>query len=305
MRVRYLVAALAVTTLVPMTSSAATRGAEPKPRRVANVAHRGASAYAPEHTFPAWDLAREMGADYIEQDLQMTADGVLVVLHDNTLDRTARGPVENCTGPVMSKTLEQIKTCDVGTWFNETYPEQARPEYVGLRIPTLREVFERYGRDVNYYIETKTPEQAPMMEEKLLALIDEFGLREGAVRRWQVLIQSFSPESLMKIHALDPELPLVQLSPVANEGSLALAADYAVGYGPSYKGVTESFVARAHELCLEVHPYTVNTAEDIAAMIAAGVDGMFTNHPDRLTSIYTGKPWKGSRSAKAYHRCRT
>src|SRR4028119_1977971 len=108
---------------------------------VLNVGHRGASGYAPEHTIPAYDLALKMGADYIEQDLQLTKDGVLVVLHDETLDRTARPTAESapgdCTGLVREKTLAQIKTCDVGSWFNEAYPQYARPEYVGLKIPTL------------------------------------------------------------------------------------------------------------------------------------------------------------------------
>jgi glycerophosphoryl diester phosphodiesterase len=75
-----------------------------------NIGHRGASGYAPEHTLAAYDPAIELGADYIEQDLQMTRDGVLVALHDSTLDRTARGPKENCTGLVSTKTLAQIKT---------------------------------------------------------------------------------------------------------------------------------------------------------------------------------------------------
>src|ERR687890_408347 len=73
---------------------------------VLNIGHRGASGYAPEHTIPAYDLALEQGADYIEIDLQMTKDGVLVAMHDDTLDRTATGPAENCTGPVIEKTLE-------------------------------------------------------------------------------------------------------------------------------------------------------------------------------------------------------
>src|SRR5687768_1343082 len=103
-------------------------GAEPL-GPIVNVAHRGASGHAPEHTFAAYDLALRMGADYIEQDLHLTKDGVLVVLHDETLDRTARGPVENCSGRVDTKTLAQIKTCDVGSWF--------APEYAGERIPTL------------------------------------------------------------------------------------------------------------------------------------------------------------------------
>jgi len=102
------------------------------------------------YTIPSYDLvALEQGADYIEIDLQMTADGVLVAIHDDTLDRTATAPEgapeDYCTGPVIEKTLEQIKQCDVGSWFNEAYPEYASDEYVGLQTPTLEENFQRYG----------------------------------------------------------------------------------------------------------------------------------------------------------------
>ncbi|MBA2534784.1 MAG: glycerophosphodiester phosphodiesterase, partial [Rubrobacter sp.] len=121
----------------------------PKDAPVLNIGHRGASGYAPEHTFASYDLAIELGADYIEQDLQLTKDGVLVVLHDETLDRTARPTAESapgdCTGLVREKTLAQIKTCEVGSWFNEAYLQYASPDYVGLKIPTLEEVFQRYG----------------------------------------------------------------------------------------------------------------------------------------------------------------
>ena len=79
----------------------------------------------------------------------MTRDGVLVALHDDILDRTARGSGRDCAGPVITKTSEQIETCDVGSWFNEAYPQYARDEYVGLRICTLEGVFRRYGSGVN------------------------------------------------------------------------------------------------------------------------------------------------------------
>src|SRR3954465_9193700 len=106
------------------------------------IAPRGASGHAPEPTFASYDLALKMGADYIEQDLQLTSDGVLVVLHDETLDRTARGPAESCTGLVSERTLAQIQQCDAGTWFNEAHPDLADPAYVGLRIPTMEQVLE-------------------------------------------------------------------------------------------------------------------------------------------------------------------
>ena len=99
------------------------------PRDVAVIAHRGASWDAPEHTFAAWDLALEQGADWLEFDLQRTADSVLVVFHDDSLDRVARGPAEDCTGPVAAHTLAQLRRCDVGRWFNARHPDRARPAY--------------------------------------------------------------------------------------------------------------------------------------------------------------------------------
>ena len=138
-----------------------TQALEPLGPYAAVIAHRGASAYAPEHTFAAYDLALEEGADYIEQDIQLTADGELVVLHDDALDRTARGPSDSCTGSVRTKTLAQVRQCDMGSWFNEANPALANPLFADERILTLREVFERYESTVRYYIETKGPEEQP------------------------------------------------------------------------------------------------------------------------------------------------
>jgi glycerophosphoryl diester phosphodiesterase len=271
---------------------------------VVNVGHRGASGHAPEHTLPAYDLALRHGADYIEQDLQLTSDGVLVVLHDPTLDRTARGPAEDCTGPVIEKTLAQVKRCDVGSWFNDRYPEHARPEYVGLRVPTLEEVFQRYGRGTRYYIETKNPEEAPGMEEALLRLIDAHGLLGPAAERRQVLVQSFSAWSLRRLHALAPSLPLVQLFGSTASTSelirpaLADVATYAVGIGPSKAAVDAALVEAAHARCLDVHPYTVDEASEMQALLALGVDGMFTNFPDRLDALLRRDTDPAKRSAR-------
>jgi glycerophosphoryl diester phosphodiesterase len=284
---------------------------------VLNIGHRGASGYAPEHTITAYDLALEQGADYIEIDLQMTADGVLVALHDDTLDRTATAPEgvpeEYCTGPVIEKTLEQIKMCDVGSWFNEAFPEYASDEYVGLQIPTLEEIFQRYGTSVNYYIETKNPEAAPGMEEELLRLMEEYGLIKPAAKHWQVLIQSFSAESLQKIHELEPSLPLIQLysseeTSESIQASLAEVSTYAVGIGPSKTDVDAALVEAAHALCLDIHPYTVNETSEMEALIALGVDGMFTNFPDRLEELLGKSAAPGKTGAKlaaeGYATCR-
>ncbi len=286
---------------------------------VLNVGHRGASGYAPEHTITAYDLALEQGADYIEIDLQMTADGVLVAMHDDTLDRTATAPEgvpeENCTGLVSDKTLEQIKTCDVGSWFNETYPEYASDEYVGLQIPTLEEIFQRYGTSVNYYIETKNPEAVPCgcMEEELLRLMEEYELLKPAAEDWQVLIQSFSADSLQEIHELEPSLPLIQLysdteTSESIQASLAEVSAYAVGIGPSKTDVDAALVEAAHALCLDVHPYTVNEKKEMKTLIRLGVDGMFTNFPDRLEKVLGKEAAEGktgaSLAAEDYAACR-
>jgi len=287
--------------------------ARPAAAVVLNIAHRGASHHAPEHTLAAYDLALTLGADYLEQDPQLTSDGVLVVLHDDTLDRTARGPSENCTGRVDEKTLAQLKTCDAGTWFNEANPERARPEYVGLRIPTLEEVFRRYRRRVNYYIETKSPETADRMEERLLDLLDAYHLRRPAARRRQVLIQSFSQASLQAIHAAEPSLPLIQLVIAAGAGTaleetLDQIATYAVGIGPHELFVDGALVAAAHARCLAVHPWTVDEPATMTSLVTTGVDGLFTNAPEALDLVLGTTALRAKRAARlaarSHNRCR-
>ena len=252
------------------------------------VAHRGASGHAPEHTLAAYDLALDMGAEYIEQDVLPTADGVLVCIHDDTLDRTARGPAENCTGNVSDKTLAQLKTCDMGSWFNEAYPERARPDFVGLEIPTLEEVFQRYGNapGIRYYIEIK-PNTTPggAVEQTLLDLIKEYDLYTGMVEARQVLVQSFIPASLLSMYMLDPQVPLVQLYAAGATVTAPLAATYAFGIGPSTAELTPLLVNEAHALGLAIHPYTINSEEDLAATAALCVDGLFTNFPDRYRQV--------------------
>jgi glycerophosphoryl diester phosphodiesterase len=292
-----------------MSASAAVAALGDGP--VLNIGHRGASAYAPEHTFAAYDLALAQGADYIEIDLQMTADGVLVALHDKTLNRTADAPEgvpeQYCRGLVSKKTLEQIQMCDAGSWFS--------PEYADQQIPTLEEIFLEYGTSVNYYIETKNPDAAPGMEEELVRLLGEYGLLPdpNEPANWQVLIQSFSAESLMKIHELNEFLPLIQLYWAGTSKSiqrdLAAVSEYAVGIGPYKQDVDAALVEAAHEHCLAVHPYTVNTEEEMEALIALGVDGMFTNDPALLERVLGADALSGQAAAQqaadAYESCRS
>jgi glycerophosphoryl diester phosphodiesterase len=242
----------------------------PPPPDVAIIAHRGASGHAPEHTFAAYDRAVAMGADYLEQDLQQAAGGELVVMHDDSVDRTTDG-----TGRVDAHSLEEIRALDAGSWF--------APEFAGERVPTLDDVLSRYGHAQRYYIETKVPETADAMEERLVALLRRHELIAG----WQVLVQSFSAASLRLVHELEPRLPLIQLiGRQAPEllGRLEEVAEYAAGIGPARGLVDRAVVEAAHANGLVVHPYTLNTPAEHEACLALGVDGAFSNFPDRFAA---------------------
>jgi glycerophosphoryl diester phosphodiesterase len=274
------------------------------------ISHRGASAYAPEHTFAAWDLALDMGADYIEQDLQMTKDGVLIVMHDESVNRTVRGGPAGCVRDLLHA---ELSGCEVGSWFNEAFPDRARAEFAREAIPTLDEVLARYSGRASFYIETKQPEAAPGMEAALLALLRRHGLLRPAAQDWRVLIQSFSEASLRRVHEMDPSLPLIQLigrrqTVHGLDETLSRIAEYAVGIGPAWQFVDEQLVTTARRNCLEVHPYTVNDTVVMERLLALGVTGMFTDVPDVLRGLRPADESRGpnatAAAAAAYRMCR-
>ncbi|WP_369810594.1 glycerophosphodiester phosphodiesterase [Guptibacillus hwajinpoensis] len=272
-------------------ASADTKESKPgmNTNKLANVAHRGASGHAPEHTIPSYKLGEEMKGDYIEIDLQMTKDGELIAMHDESVDRTTNG-----TGLVKDYTLEEIKQLDAGTWFNEKYPEKAKKSYEGLQVPTLEEVIQTFGKDARYYIETKSPEVYPGMEKELLRVLEKYKLTGVNERSSKVLIQSFSKESLLKMEDLNANLPLVQLisykeQATISDEELSELTEYAVGVGMSYTKIDEDYVQQVRSAGLLIHPYTVNEKEDMERLLDWGVTGMFTNYPDRLNDVLKDK----------------
>jgi len=229
---------------------------------VSVIAHRGASAYAPEHNFAAYDLALAMGANAIELDLRETLDGELVVLHDATLERTAGDPRR-----IAALTRRDLEALD----------ESVTPL-------ALDDVFARYGAGTRYWIEIK--DARPDAERTLVDAIWRHALLE------QVTVQSFDRLSLRRICWLDRSLPRVALyRPGARPGALrrstARIASYANGIGPSSASVNASVVLAAHACGLTVQPYTVNDRAEMKRLVELGVDGIFTDAPDRLRAVIT------------------
>ncbi len=256
------------------------------------IAHRGASFVAPEHTIPAYEFAVAQGADFIEQDIARTKDGILVVIHDPTLDRTARGPVADCTGAVGDKTLEQLKRCDFGSWFNEAYPQRASPSFVGLRIQTLDETIGRFVGRAGFYIEIKNPERYPGIEQDLVTLIRSYPFHFAGGPDTQVFVQSFSAESLERLHVVDRAIPLVQLlgdeefTDIASQ--LVAIRRYAMGIAPRSNRVNHSLLVFAETECLLVHPYGAESDEEVQSLLRGKVAGLFTDRPEALRASVRG-----------------
>ncbi|HLE57513.1 MAG TPA: glycerophosphodiester phosphodiesterase family protein [Rhodothermia bacterium] len=266
----------------------------PATRSPVVIAHRGASAAAPEHTVAAYDRAVEVGADYIELDVRRTKDGALVVIHDAALERTARGPSADCTGPVGDKALAQIESCDAGSWFNAAYPGLAHGDFVGLRVPRVADVLTRYGSVTKLYVETKDPELYAGLEADLVALLKKHGINVGGSGSPSVYIQSFSKASLLRVRALDSNLPLVQLFDAiggsAIVAQLAEVRSYASAIGVRKEDITAALVESAHASCLLVHAYVSDDQREMQSLLTMGVDGIITDRPDQLRAAIDGRP---------------
>ncbi|CAN7310509.1 glycerophosphoryl diester phosphodiesterase [Pseudomonas sp. PvR086] len=219
----------------PSPSALATRLGIPHP---AVIAHRGASFDAPESTAAAYKLARDLGADYLEMDLQRSKDGVLFALHDNNLQRTtdvATKFPERKDSPANEFTIAELKTLDAGSWFNTAYPDRARPGYVGLKILTLDEIIDiAQGNPLHkpgLYIETKEPKQFPGIERDLKDKLQDRGwlsptgskLAKSNLAvgqgKGKVVLQTFEKSSLELLEKEMPQVPKILLLWVG-EGSI-------------------------------------------------------------------------------------
>ena len=298
-----LVRSLRVVLPAALAISAAFSSAAPKQLDGAAplvLAHRGASGYMPEHTLAGYELAVKLGADYIEPDLQMSKDGVLVAMHDDTLTRTTDAQTlfpGRASYAVSEFTLAELKTMTVkpvGT-AGTTYPGFTPTSPEPFRIPTFQQVIDlarslsiSSGREVGIYPEAKQAD--PVMENKILETL----IANGYTGADKVFIQSFSIDTIKSIHdkqaLLGADFDLIVLSSsstaLVNYG-LANLKSFADGLGVSITGagMTESFVDLAHGAGLLVHGYTFSktgVAADVEyqKFFGWGLDGVFSNYTD-------------------------
>ncbi|MEU2925454.1 glycerophosphodiester phosphodiesterase [Streptomyces sp. NPDC007251] len=260
-------------------------------RSIQVVAHRGASEDAPEHTLAAYKKAIEDGADALECDVRLTADGHLVCVHDRRVNRTSNG-----RGAVSALELADLAALDFGSWKTRdswrgrdeepdwvTRPEDAADTSV-LTLERLLELVADAGRRVELAIETKHPTRwAGQVEERLLTLLKRFGLDAPAsAAESQVRIMSFSARSLHRVRAAAPTLPTVYLvqflTPRLRDGRLPAGVRIA---GPSIRILRNhpAYVERLKSAGHQVHVWTVNNPEDVDLCVRLGIDAIITNRP--------------------------
>jgi glycerophosphoryl diester phosphodiesterase len=226
------------------------------------IAHRGASSYAPENTLAAFDLALRMGARHLELDVDFTSDGHIVVMHDDTVDRTTNG-----SGPVTSHTLAALRELDAGSSFGA--------QFAGERIPTFDEVLERYKGRVHIHTEIKG--HSPSLAPRTADAIRRHGMEQ------HVTITSFQNIRLEEMRAYAPELPTGWLVVEVSDAILAQAR--AMGLRqlcPRANTVTPELVRRLHAEGFVARVWGVTTAELMRQVVQAGADGMTVNFPDKL-----------------------
>ena len=228
-------------------------------------AHRGASAHAPENTLAAFELALAQGADGIELDVKLSADGHVVVIHDPTTDRTT-----GARGRVKDLSLAELRGLNAGSFYSANFSAE--------KIPMLEEVFEAFGKKIFINVElTNYNTPRDHLVESVCMLVKKFNVQK------HVMFSSFYASNLSKARSYLPEVPCGLLAFNGLLGAWARSFGFAFGkyaaLHPYLKDVTPQQVQRVHRLKGRVHVWTVNAEEDMRRLFGWGVDAIFTDDP--------------------------
>lgn len=229
------------------------------------IAHRGASAYAPENTLAAFELAVRQKADAIELDVKLTMDEHVVVFHDQTLDRTT-----GAQGRVIDSNLAELRRLDAGSHFDVAYK--------GEQIPTLDEVFDLVGKRTFINVElTNYASLLDRLPEKVAEIVKKHSLAE------RVMFSSFNPIALIRVRRILPEVPIGLLARPGRQGALARSwIGTLIRYqslNPAIVDADKRITVRTHRRGCSLLVYTVNQPEEMRRMFQLGVDGIFTYDP--------------------------
>ncbi|MGQ0535602.1 MAG: glycerophosphodiester phosphodiesterase [Methanobacteriota archaeon] len=230
---------------------------------ILNIAHRGASGHAPENTLSAFRLAAKMGADAIELDVHLSKDGVPVVIHDGTLERTTTG-----AGLVKDRTVAELQKLEAGSWFSR--------DTRGERVPTLAEAFEAVP-GMQWFAEVKTDElDYPGIEKAIL----DVSKGKGAFERCHFI--SFNEASLRIVKGLDRKARTSFTVEKPDPRRLREYADFADALTVRWGDAKPGLLREAEAEGLPVHVWTVNTRWAMTRVARRGVAGIITDYPDRL-----------------------
>jgi glycerophosphoryl diester phosphodiesterase len=239
--------------------------------RPAIIAHRGASAYAPENTLAAFKLALEQGADAVELDAKLSSDGQVAVIHDQTVNRTTPA-----AGKVRDHRMADLHKLDAGSHFDVAF--------MGEPVPSLEEVFKAVGQLTYINVElTNYGSTRDSLPEKVAALVKQYKLSQ------RVIFSSFSVSNLIRIRRLLPEAPVGLLVEKGWRGAmvrltLGRTVNYQ-SYHPEKSDVTPKLVQANHKRGRKVFVYTVNDEKDIQRAFEMDVDGIFTDDPPLAKSV--------------------
>lgn len=232
------------------------------------IAHRGAKGMAPENTLAAFRLGLDQGCEGIELDIHLTADGEIVVCHDDTLDRTTDGK-----GRIYDKTLEEIKRYDAGSWYSDSFR--------GEKVPTLGEVFDVIPDSIMVNVEVKES-YGGQIELKLADFLRRRKLLE------RVVVSSFDHKCVRRIKLLEPltKIGLLYQNKLHDPAAYAGTFDVEVySIHPHFRMIDAEDVAKAAGLGYRVYPWTANDEQDLRALIDYGVSGIITDYPGRLKNL--------------------
>lgn len=233
-------------------------------KKFLNIAHRGFSANYPENTLISFKKAIEEKADMLELDVHLSKDKELIVIHDDTFDRTSNGK-----GNVSQLTLKEIKNLDAGSWFNKNF--------VNEKIPTLEEVLKEIKGKVLLNIELKCSEDECV--KKTISAVEKFNMVD------EVILSSFNHQTLVLAKKINPKIKTAALVMSVSDLQKIINEIKPDAINPNYTFIKKFTIKKIHEAGLKINVWTVNDEASIKRLIEWGVDGIISNYPDKVKKI--------------------